>query len=328
MKVFVAGATGAIGKRLVPALTERGHEVVAMTRSRLKMPALRRQGAEPVVADALDRSSVVREVERSCPDVVVHQLTDLTDVTSYRSFDAAFAPTNRLRTEGTENLLAAARAAGARRFVAQSYGNWIYAPAGSSLKREEDGLDASPPLKQRKSLDAIRHLETAVVGADEMEGLALRFGAFYGPGTGIAPDGDLVDLVRRRKLPVIGEGTGVWSFIHVDDAAAATIAAIEGGTPGLYNVADDDPAPVAEWLPELARIVGAKPPQRVPVWLGRLAVGDAAVSMMTRIRGMSNGKARRELAWNPRHGSWRDGFRAVLDQPALAAGECTAPERG
>lgn len=315
MNVFVAGATGAIGRRLVPALLESGFNVVAMTRSPEKAAALRDLGATPVVADALKRDEVLQAVARARPDVVIHQLTDLTGVSNYKNFDAEFARTNRLRTEGTDNLLAAARAAGVRRVIAQSYGNWIYERSGTSLKNETDRLDPHPPQNQCQSLAAIQHLERAVAGATDLEGIALRYGSFYGPGTGLGAGGDLVTLVRKRGLPLVGDGAGVWSFIHVDDAAAATIAAINNGAPGVYNIADDEPVPVAVWLPELARALGAAPPRRVPVWLARLAIGEVGVSMMTQIRGMSNAKARRELGWEPRFASWRDGFRSGLDNP-------------
>jgi 2-alkyl-3-oxoalkanoate reductase len=318
MKVFVAGATGAVGKRLVPLLVAGGHSVVGMTRSPEKAELLRTMGAEPVVADGLDRNAVMEAVALTQPDVLIHQLTALSGIKSFRRFDHDFALSNRLRTEGIDHLLEAALATGAHRFVAQSYGNWNYERTGDGLKTEEDPLDPSPPPNQAESLDAIRYLEQAVTGAQGIDGLALRYGNFYGPGTGFALDGDLVALVRKRRLPIIGDGGGVWSFVHVDDVAAATLAAVERGAPGIYNVADDEPAPVAEWLPELARAVGAKPPRRVPVWLGRVAAGEVGVSMMTRIRGASNAKAKRELAWQPRYPSWRQGFRTGLDgvQPA------------
>jgi nucleoside-diphosphate-sugar epimerase len=311
MKVFVAGATGAAGKRLVPALVARGHSVVGVTRSSEKAELLRAMGAEPVVADGLDREAVMEEVTRTRPDALVHQMTALTGIRSFRRFDRDFALSNRLRTEGIDHLLEAALAVGAHRFVAQSYGNWNYERT-DGLKTEEDPLDPSPPPNQAESLDAIRYLEQAVTGVEGIDGLALRYGNFYGPGTGFALDGELVALVRKRRLPIIGDGGGVWSFVHVDDVATATIAALEGGAPGIYNIADDEPAPVAEWLPELARVVGAKPPRRVPVWLGRMAAGEVGVSMMTRIRGASNAKANRELAWQPRYASWREGFRTGL----------------
>ena len=299
MRVFVAGATGAIGRRLVPVLVHRGHEVAAMTRSPEKAAAVRALGAEPIVADALDRARTVDAVVRAAPEVVVHQLTALATMRSLRKFDQEFAVTNRLRTEGTDNLLEGARRAGARRFVAQSYGGWTYAPGGAALKSEEDPLDPNPPRSQRRSLEAIIHLEQAVTGTRAIEGVALRYGYFYGPGTSLAPDSEMLDLIRRRRLPIIGDGAGIWSFIHVDDAAAATAAAIESGAPGIYNIADDHPMPVSEWLPGLARVLGAPPPRRVPLWVGRLAVGEAGVSMMTRARGMTNAKAKRELGWKP-----------------------------
>jgi len=310
MRVFVAGATGAVGKRLVPLLVAQGHDVVGMTRSSERAESLRGLGAEPAIADGLDAAAVRQAVEKAKPEVVIHQMTALTGVKSFRKFDDEFALANRLRTEGTDHLLAAARSAGARRFVAQSYGNWNYERSGTEPKTEEDPLDSNPPANQRRSLDAIRYLEEAVVGADYLEGLALRYGTFYGPGTGFAVDGYLAELVRRRRLPIVGDGAGVWSFIHVDDVATATLAAAERGAPGVYNVADDEPAPVAVWLPEYALALGAKPPRHVPVWLGRLATGEVGVSMMTQIRGASNAKAKRELGWEPRYRSWREGFRS------------------
>jgi nucleoside-diphosphate-sugar epimerase len=319
MRVFVAGASGAVGKRLIPLLIAGGYDVAAMTRSPEKTDALRVAGAEPVVADGLDRTAVMQAVMRTEPEVVIHQMTALTGVTSFRKFDDEFALTNRLRTEGTDHLLEAARAAGVRRIIAQSYGNWNYERTGSGVKTEADPFDPHPPANQRKSLEAIRYLEDAVIGAAGIEGIALRYANLYGPGTGFAVDGDIVKLVRKRRLPIIGDGGGVWSFIHIDDAAAATVAAIEHGAPGAYNIVDDDPAPVAVWLPELARVLGAKPPWRVPVWLGRLASGEVGVSMMTQIRGTSNAKAKRELGWQLRYKSWRDGFRTGLTVTASGA---------
>jgi nucleoside-diphosphate-sugar epimerase len=314
MKVFVAGATGAVGKRLVPMLVARGYDVVGMTTSAAKVAALQGMGAKGVVADGLDRDAVLAAVKAAAPDVIVHQMTGLTGSTSLKQFDKSFALTNRLRTEGTDNLLMAAELAGVRRFIAQSYGSWNYARTGTGLKSEVDPLDTDPPANQRESLAAIRHLEDAVVGAG---GIALRYASFYGPGTGLALDGDIAELVRKRRLPIVGDGAGVWSFIHMDDAATATIAAIERGNPGIYNIVDDDPAPVSVWLPELARILGGKPPRRVPVWLGRLAVGEVGVSMMTKIRGTSNAKAKRELGWRPHYASWRDGFRTGLGEVSI-----------
>ena len=313
-RVFVAGATGAIGRRLVPQLVDRGYEVFAMARTPAKIDSLREAGAQPVIGDGLDRASTMQAVMGAEPEVVINEMTALTGVMNLRHFDKQFALTNRLRTEGNDNLIEAARAAGARRFIAQSFGNW-YAPEGAALKTEEDPLDSDPPASQRRSLSALRHLERAVLGADGLEGLALRYTGLYGPGTAWAEDGEIVRLVRKRQFPMIGDGLGIWSFVHVDDAASATVAAVGRGDPGVYNVADDDPAPTAEWLPELARIVGAPEPRHVPVWLGRLLGGEAVASMFTRIRGAANDKAKRELGWRPRYASWRDGFRYGLSDP-------------
>jgi nucleoside-diphosphate-sugar epimerase len=315
MKVFLAGASGALGRRLIPQLTALGHQVSGTTRSTEKAQLLRDLGAEPVVADGLDREAVFVAVVRSRPEVVVHQMTGLSGMKSMRNFDREFAITNRLRTEGTDHLLEAARAAGARRFIAQSFGNWDYERAGSGVKSEDDPFDPDPPAHQRLTLAAIRHLEEAVLGAGGLEGLVLRYGNFYGPGTGFADDGEIVPLLRKRRFPIIGDGAGVWSFVHIDDAAHATTVAVEQGAPGVYNIADDEPAPVAEWLPELARAVGADPPRHVPTWLGRLGGGDVGVSLMTRIRGASNAKAKRELGWMPLYPSWRDGFQHGLALP-------------
>jgi 2-alkyl-3-oxoalkanoate reductase len=312
MRVFVAGATGAVGKRLVPALLAAGHQVVAMTRTPGKVAALSAMGADPIVADGLDRDAVMRAVAGAVPEVVIHQMTGLTGMKNLKKFDAEFAMTNRLRTEGTDNLLAAAQAAGVRRIVAQSYGNWNYERTGTSPKTEDDPLDPDPPANQRETLKAIEYLERAVTQTPGIEGIALRYGNFYGPGTDIAVGGSIAEQVRKGRLPIVGDGAGIWSFSHTDDAAAAAMAAAERGAPGVYNIVDDDPAPVAVWLPELARAVGGRPPRHVPVWLGRLFVGDVGVSMMTRIRGVANGKAKRELGWKPSYESWREGFERGL----------------
>jgi 2-alkyl-3-oxoalkanoate reductase len=320
MKVFVAGAAGALGTRLVPMLVNGGHEVVAMTRSPGKADALRALGAEPVVADGLDRGAVMQAVMRAEPEVVIHQMTALANVKSLKKFDDDFALTNRLRTEGIDHLVEAARAAGARRFIAQSYGNWNYEPTGSGLKSEDDPLTANPPANQRRSLEAIRHLERTVLESG-LEGIALRYANFYGPGNAIGRGGQFVEMVAKRRFPIVGDGAGVWSFIHIDDAAAATVAAMERAAPGIYNVVDDRPAPVSEWLPGLADAIGAKPPRRVPVWVGRLAVGEVGVSMMTKMRGTSNAKAKRELGWSPRYPTWREGFHTGLDAPPVARRE-------
>jgi nucleoside-diphosphate-sugar epimerase len=311
MKIFVAGATGALGKRLVPLLVANGHDVVGMTRSPEKRPGLLEAGAEPVIADALDRAAVVNAVTGAEPDVVVHQLTALAAMSSMRKFDEEFEATNRLRTEGTDHLLAAAQAVGARRFVAQSFAGWPYARVDGAVKSEEDPLDPSPASGMERTLEAIRYLESTVLGAEGLDGLALRYGGFYGPGTSIDAGGSYWELLRRRRFPIIGRGTGVWSFVHIDDAAVATAAACERGAPGVYNIVDDDPAPVTEWLPALAAAVGAKPPRRVPTWIGRIATGEPGVVLMNEIRGASNAKAKRELGWQPAYPSWREGFRTL-----------------
>ena len=326
MKVFVAGGSGAVGRRLVLQLVGGGYEVVAMARDEGKASWLRRVGAQLVVADALDGAAVAGAVEASKPEVVIHLLTALAGVHSYKNFDKEFALTNRLRTEGTDYLVKAAQAAGVRRIIAQSYGNWNYERTGSAVKTEQDPFDPHPPANQVKSLRAIRYVENAVVNADRIEGIALRYGNFYGPGTDLDLGGDIVAQVRKRQLPIVGDGAGIWSFAHVDDAAAAAIAAIEHGNPGVYNVADDEPAPLAKWLPDLATVVGAKPPRHVPVWLGRLAAGEVGVSMMTQIRGTSSAKARAELGWSPRYRTYREGFRNGLgDVPVPGFGPVNAP---
>jgi nucleoside-diphosphate-sugar epimerase len=310
MRVFVAGATGAIGKQLVPRLVAAGHEVHGMTRSESKRAMLSELGAVPVVADALDPDQVADAVGRARPDVIVHELTAIGPL-NLRHFDRAFAQTNRLRTEGTDHLLSAGQGVGVRRLVAQSYGAFPYARTGGPVKTEEDPLDPTPAREMRGTLAAIRHLEQAVLGAEWTEGIVLRYGGFYGPGTSLAPGFEQFEAVRKRKLPLVGDGGGVWSFIHIADAAEATVAAIEHGTRGVYNVVDDDPAPVAEWLPALADELGAKKPMRVPRFVGRLFAGEAGVVMMTDVRGASNAKAKRELAWHPAHASWREGFAAA-----------------
>jgi nucleoside-diphosphate-sugar epimerase len=310
MRIFVAGATGALGKQLVPQLVANGHEVVGMTRTGSKQDELRSMGARPVVADALDPDAMALAVAEAEPEVIVHQLTALSGSFDMRKVDQFFAATNRLRTAGTDHLLAAGRAAGTRRFVAQSYAGWPFARTGGAVKSETDPLDPTPPQAMREVLNAIRHVEDAVTGAELVEGIVLRYGGFYGPGTSLSSDprADISENIRKRKFPVVGSGAGMWSFIHIADAASATVAAIEHGSPGIYNVVDDEPAPVREWLPALASALGAKPPRRLPRWLGRLAAGEAATVMMTEIRGASNAKARRELGWQLRYPSWRQGF--------------------
>jgi nucleoside-diphosphate-sugar epimerase len=316
MRIFVAGATGVVGQQLLPRLTAQGHQVTATTRNPAKVERLRALGAEPAIVDGLDAMAVGEAVARAEPEVVIHQMTSLAGALSLRRFDRVFAVTNRLRTQGTDHLLAAASAAGVRRFIVQSYTGWPNIREGGLVKTEDDPLDPSPPRAQRESLAAIRHLERVVPAAAPMEGIVLRYGSFYGPG---ASD-EFVGLIRRRMVPIIGDGAGIWSFLHISDAAAATVAALEHGTPGVYNVVDDDPASVAEWLPFLAATVGARAPYRVPVWLGRLAAGEVGVSVMTQIRGSANTKAKRELGWQPAWPSWRQGFRDGLGAAAPVPG--------
>ena len=310
MKVFVAGATGALGRQLVPQLVTAGHDVVGMTRSEAKRDFVRALGARPAVADALDPDAVARAVAEAEPEVIVHQLTALSGPFDLRHFERTFAVTNRLRTEGTDHLLAAGRAVGARRFVAQSYAGWAFARTDGMVKSEDDPLDPDPPDATRSTIDAMRHLEAAVTAIDWGEGIVLRYGGFYGPGTSLssAPAAEMSAAIRKRQFPLVGNGGGMMSFIHVEDAAAATVAAIEHGTRGIYHVVDDEPAPAREWLPELASELHAKPPRHFPRWLARLFAGEAATVMMTEGRGASNAKAKRELGWQPRYASWRQGF--------------------
>ncbi len=310
MKVFVAGATGALGSKLVPKLVANGHEVVGTTRSQAKTGLIEQMGATPAVADGLDADAVGRAVGEAEPEVIVHELTALSDSLDLRHFERSFALTNRLRTEGTDHLLAAARGAGVKRFVAQSYTGWTDRWVGGPAKTEDEPLDQDPVPAMRTTLDAIRYLEAAVTGADWTEGLVLRYGGFYGPDTSISldPVGEHVEMIRKRKFPLVGNGAGVWPLIQIDDAAAATVAAVERGAPGIYNVVDDEPAPAADWLPGLATAVGAKSPMRVPRWLARIMAGEMAVVMMTEMRGASNAKAKRDLDWAPRYPTWRDGF--------------------
>jgi nucleoside-diphosphate-sugar epimerase len=312
MRVFVAGATGAIGRQLVPRLVTAGHEVYGMTRSELKRKTVTALGAVPVVADALDPDQVAEAVGRARPDVIVHELTAIPSGLDLRHFDRDFALTNRLRTEGTDYLLSAGQAVDVQRFVAQGVcGYGAYARTGGPIKTEDDPLDPTPAREMRETLAAIRRLETAVLGASWTDGIVLRYGAFYGPGTSLAPGAEQFELIRRRRFPLVGDGGGVWSFIHVGDAADATVAAVEHGRRGVYNIVDDDPAAVTEWLSALAQQLGAKKPPRLPRVVGRLFAGQAGVTMMTDVRGASNAKAKRELGWRPAHPSWRQGFAAA-----------------
>jgi 2-alkyl-3-oxoalkanoate reductase len=317
MRVFVAGATGAVGKRLVPGLVEAGHEVIGTTRSAAKADQVRADGGEPVVVDVLDADAARAAVIEAKPDAVVHQATALASMgTNLRKFDADFALTNRLRTEGTHHLLAAARDAGTQRFVVQSFTGWPNIREGSSVKTEDDPLDPDPPAACRETLAGIRYLDETVPVAEGIDGVVLRYGAFYGPGTSLWDGGAHVELIRKRRFPIVGSGAGVWSFVHMDDVASATVAAVEQAAPGIYNIVDDEPAPVSVWLPYLAEVLGAKPPRRVPRWVGRLAGGSFAVSMMEQVRGSSNAKAKREWRWQPAYPSWRQGFAEIGRQPA------------
>ena len=304
MRVFVAGASGAIGTRLVPRLIDRGHEVIGTSTSPESAGRVGALGAEPIVLDLLDRRAVLRAVREAQPDAIVHQATALADVRFSRNLDSSFAQTNRLRTEVTDALLAAAREAGVRRFVAQSFASMRYAREGGPVKTEEDPLDPTPVEAMRETSAAMTYLDDAVTAAG---GIALRYGNFYG-----APNDGLIGPVRKRQFPIVGDGDGVSSFIHLDDAAAATVLALEHDGPALYNVVDDEPAPVREWLPVLADALGAKPPRHFPVWLARLFAGEAGVMLGTETRGASNAKAKRELGWTLRHPTWRQGFRASI----------------
>ena len=311
MRVFVAGASGVVGRRLVPQLVDRGHDVVATARTPEKLDTLRARGAEAVVIDGLDAASVGEAVATAEPEAVIHQMSALAGMSDLRRFDEGFALTNELRTRGLDHLLTASEAVGVRRFVAQGYTGWPNERVGGPVKIESDPLDPDPPAQQRRSIEAIGYLERAVTSAAPIEGVALRYGSLYGPGTSMA--NEYADLIRARKLPLVGDGAGVWSFIHVDDAAKAAVVAAEGGAPGVYNIVDDDPAPVSVWLPYLAECLGARPPRHVPAWIARFAIGEVGVSMMTQIRGASNAKARRELGWEPAWRSWRKGFVSGFD---------------
>ncbi len=314
MRILVAGATGAVGRPLVPALISAGHSVAGLTRNAAKAEAIRQMGAEPVVADGLDAADVRAAVISTQPDVIIDEMTDLADATDLRHFDREFANTNQLRTRGTDHLLAAARGAGVKRFIAQSFCGWAFARSGGSVKTEADALDPDPPRELRRTLEAIRYLEQTVTGSSTPEGIVLRYGAFYGPNTGIFARA-MVEQLRHRRVPLIGDGGGWWSFVHVDDAASATVAAIERGKAGnIYNIVDDEPAQVRQWLPALATMLGTKPPFHVPAWVARLVAGEHMVSMMTQVRAGSNAKAKRDLGWRPAHPSWRQGFAEIARQ--------------
>jgi nucleoside-diphosphate-sugar epimerase len=312
MRVFVVGASGAIGTRLVPQLTDRGHQVIGTFHSPGNAQRVRTLGAEPIALDLHDPRAVLKAVLETEPDAIVHEATALADVRFSRSLDRSFAPTNRLRTEGTDALLAAAREAGVRRFVAQSFATYRYAREGGPVKTEDDPLDPTPLASARQTNAAMRYLDEAVTAAG---GIALRYGGFYG-----APNDGLVQPVRKRQFPIVGNGGGISSFIHLDDAAAATVLALEHDGAGIYNIVDDEPAPVRDWLPVLASALGAKPPRHSPSWLARLVAGEGAVMMGTESRGASNAKAKRELGWTLRYPSWREGFVAAYASTTPTAG--------
>jgi len=310
MRVFVAGASGALGSRLVPQLIDAGHEVIGSHNSPSRAALVWTLGAKPVLLDLLDADAVRSAVLESEPDVIVHQATALANMTFGRNFDKIFARTNELRTKGTDALLAAAREAGVRRFVAQSFASYRYAREGGPVKTEEDPLDPTPPPNTEKSAGAMTYLENVVT---DFGGIALRYGGFYG-----AANDALIEPMRKRRYPIVGDGSGIFSWIHLEDAAAATVLALEHDGPAIYNVVDDEPAPVREWLPVLAKALDAKPPRRFPTWLARLLAGEAAVVMGTEARGASNANARRELGWTPRYPSWRKGFPATYSAIRLA----------
>jgi len=315
MRVFVAGAGGAVGRRLLPLLVSAGHSVVGSTHTPAKANAIRQAGGEAAIVDGLNRAATVKAVVDAKPDVIVHEMTSLAAANDLRKFDQSFALTNRLRTQGLDNLLAAAKQAETPRLVAQSFCGWPYARNGGPVKSEDDPLDPEPPQELRRTLAAIRYLENTVTASSEIHGIVLRYGAFYGDKTGLF-DGPTIDQLRYRRVPLIGDGNGWWSFLHIDDAAAATTIAIERGAPGIYNIVDDEPTPVREWLPALAAMLGAKAPWRMPKWLARIAAGKHIVSLMTEARAGSNAKAKRDLSWQPAHPSWRQGFLEVLSQDA------------
>jgi nucleoside-diphosphate-sugar epimerase len=317
MRVFVAGASGAVGSRLVPQLIAHGHEVIGTFRSPGSAERLRALGAQPVGLDLLDAPAVRRAVLDAAPEAIIHQATALANVRFGRSLDRAFGPTNRLRTEGTDTLLAAGREAGVRRFVAQSFASYRYAREGGPVKTEDDPLDPAPPAMAVQTNAAMRHLDEAVAGAG---GVALRYGGFYGGSN----DG-LVKPVRKRQFPVIGAGDGISSFIHLDDAAAAAVLALEHDVAGIYNITDDEPAPMRDWLPALAAALGARPPRHAPLWLARLIAGKGAVMMAVGSRGASNAKAKRVLGWTLRYPSWREGFPASYAAVAPTDGRPSQP---
>jgi len=317
MHIFLTGATGAIGRSFIPQAIEHGHTVTGTTRSARKAADLERLGATPVVVDGLDRDGMIAAITEAQPDAVVHEMTALSGLSDFRNVDAAFAVTNRLRTEGTDHLLAGARAAGVERIAVQSFAGWLISPSSRPVLSEDDPLEPNPPKKLRTSQEAMRYAERATIDAG---GVALRYGGFYGPGTGLAPGGDQWEAVRARKFPIVGNGAAIWSFIHIDDAASATLAALEQDARGLFHVTDDDPAAVRDFLPVLAQAVGAPRPRHVPRWVARL-MGEHLAVMMTDVHGASNAKIKAQLGWEPQWPTWREGFSALATRraPATAA---------
>jgi nucleoside-diphosphate-sugar epimerase len=313
MKIFVAGSTGVVGKILVPQLIERGHEVFALVRNSQKSKDVKAAGAKAIIANALDKIELTESIKKTEPEVIIHQLTSLSNASgNFKKFDEEFELTNRFRTEATDTLISAACLVGARRFIAQSFCGWPFARERGPIKSEEDPLDPNPPAGFKRTLQAIKYLEKAVKSVTDFEALALRYGIFYGPDTGFSKDGLIATLLRKHKMPIVGNGNGVWSFIHINDAVSATVNAISQGKPGIYNIVDNEPAPVKYWLPFLAEILETKPPSKIPAWIAQLIIGKAGVSMMTQIRGGSNAKAKRELLWKPVYSSWRQGFKEGL----------------
>jgi nucleoside-diphosphate-sugar epimerase len=313
MKVFIAGATGAVGSRLVPLFASAGHEVTGTSRSIEGVRSINVAGGHGVVMDGLDVDSIRRAVLEAQPDIIVHELTSLAGGMNLKKIDASFAVTNELRTRATDALLAAGKQVGTSRFIVQSFTGWTNEHAGARVKSELDPLDPKPAAASRQTLAAIAHAETVTVAAG---GLALRYGPLYGPAQSLGAGGEMLELVRTGRMPIVGGGGGIWSFCHIDDAASATVAAATHGTAGLYNIVDDDPASVAEWLPELAIAAGGRKPMRIPAWAARPLIGDFGVRWMTTARGSSNAKAKAELGWSPSYPSWREGFRTGLGERA------------
>ncbi len=309
MKLFVTGGTGAIGRVLLPKLVDNNYEVFALVRNPNRSKMIESLGVKTIIAEVLNKDDLKKVIKKIEPEVIIHQLTALKNSTgNFKKFDEEFALTNRFRTEVTDTLIEAARLVGTKRFIAQSFGGWPNERKGGSIKTEKDPLDSSPPANFRKTLAAIQYLENAIRNVKDFDALALRYGIFYGSGTGFAKDGIIAELIKKHKMPIVGDGKGVWSFTHIDDAASSTIKAIKNGNQGIYNVVDDEPAMVKDWLPFLTNVLGAKPPSKVPEWVAKFIIGEGGISMMTQIRGCSNTKAKLELSWQPLFSSWRQGF--------------------